>query len=53
MVWCTALRLIGVPGDTATKFAGLTKRPEESRFAFFYQDMWRQIEESPTNKSAT
>lgn len=53
MVWCTALRLIGVPGSTATKVAGLTKRPEESRFAFFYQDMWRQIEDSSADKPAT
>lgn len=53
MVWCTALRLIGVPGSVATKVAGLTKRPEESRFAFFYQDMWKQLEEASASKSAS
>lgn len=53
MVWCTALRLVGVPGSTATKVAGLTKSPEDSRFAFFYQDMWRHIEETSTAKPST
>ena len=51
MVACTALRLIGVPGSIATKLAGLTKRPEDSRFAFYYQDLWNKIEEASAKKS--
>ena len=50
MVVCTALRLIGVPGSIATKVAGLTKRPEDSRFAFYYQDLWNKIEEASAKK---
>lgn len=51
MVACTALRLVGVPGSIATKLAGLTKRPEDSRFAFYYQDLWNKIEEALAKKS--
>jgi hypothetical protein len=51
MVACTALRLIGVPGSIATKLAGLTKKPEDSRFAFYYQDLWNKIEEASAKKS--
>lgn len=51
MVACTALRLIGVPGSIATRLAGLTKKPEDSRFAFYYQDLWNKIEEASAKKS--
>jgi lipopolysaccharide/colanic/teichoic acid biosynthesis glycosyltransferase len=36
MILCTALRLIGIPGALATRISGLTMRPVDSRFAFYY-----------------
>ena len=44
MVGCTALRLVGVPGKAATKFAGLVRSPEESKFSNHYIDLWQKCE---------
>ena len=45
MVGCTALRLIGVPGEVATKMAGLARTPEESKFSNHYIDLWTKCED--------
>jgi lipopolysaccharide/colanic/teichoic acid biosynthesis glycosyltransferase len=44
MIGCTALRLIGVPGDKATRLAGLTMTPEGSRFSVIYAPYWEDAE---------
>jgi lipopolysaccharide/colanic/teichoic acid biosynthesis glycosyltransferase len=42
MVACTALRLIGIPGSVATKIAGLSMSPDESRFSVIYAPLWEK-----------
>jgi len=44
MVVCTALRLVGVPGELATKTAGLVRKPEDSKFSNHYIDLWQRCE---------
>lgn len=51
MVGCTALRLVGVPGGLATKFAGLVRKPENSKFSNHYIDLWQRCEAFKKEKS--
>jgi lipopolysaccharide/colanic/teichoic acid biosynthesis glycosyltransferase len=51
MVGCTALRLVGVPGKAATKFAGLVRSPEESKFSNHYIDLWQKCEKVKNQKN--
>jgi lipopolysaccharide/colanic/teichoic acid biosynthesis glycosyltransferase len=46
MIGCTALRLIGVPGASATKIAGLTMTPDASRFSVIYSPLWEAAEKA-------
>jgi lipopolysaccharide/colanic/teichoic acid biosynthesis glycosyltransferase len=51
MVGCTALRLVGVPGKVATKFAGLVRTPEDSKFSNHYIDLWQKCEKVKNQSS--
>ena len=51
MVGGTALRLVGVPGKAATKFAGLVRSPEESKFSNHYIDLWQKCEKVKNQQS--
>lgn len=53
MVGCTALRLIGVPGELATKTAGLVRTPEESKFSNYYIDLWQRCEKRTQDASTS
>jgi lipopolysaccharide/colanic/teichoic acid biosynthesis glycosyltransferase len=46
MIACTALRLIGVPGASATTIAGLTMTPDASRFSVIYSPLWEVAEKA-------
>jgi len=50
MIACTALRLIGVPGEKATRLAGLTMVPEGSRFSVIYAPYWENAEASEDSR---
>ena len=44
MLFCTALRLVGIPGTTATRLAGLEMKPDDSRFSLIYAPLWEDDE---------
>lgn len=49
MIACTALRLIGVPGASATTIAGLTMTPDASRFSVIYSPLWEEAEKAESS----
>jgi len=44
MILCTALRLVGIPGEIATRRAGLEMKPHNSHFSLIYAPLWEDSE---------